>query len=94
MHFCTLSTVLLVVLWLVDPSWAIRTVPTSECAAKCGNVTETRGTDIVCTDADYGTPTGQVFAECITCQLNSTAVDPATGDTDLKWLLCEFLSPA
>ena len=85
MRFLSLSTSFAVMAGLGQ---AIRTVPTSPCADKCGDITNTTSSEIVCKDADYGTPTGQVFAECITCQLGSNATDPSTGDSDLRWLLC------
>lgn len=85
MHLLTLSTSFAV---LAGVGQAIRTVPSSPCAAKCGDITNTTSSEIVCKDADYGTATGQVFAECITCQLGSNATDSSSGDSDLKWLLC------
>lgn len=85
MHFFT--TILPIVALLSQTAQAIRAVKNSPCEAKCGDISNTTASDIVCTDADYGTPTGQIFAECITCQLNSTTLDPETGESDLKWLL-------
>ena len=71
---------------------AIRTVPSSPCASLCGDVTSTTGADILCTDADLQTAKGQVFSNCISCQITSKAIDSKTGDTDLKWVLCRHLS--
>lgn len=68
---------------------ALRTVPSSPCADKCGDITNTTSSEIVCKDIDYNTPAGRAFEECITCQLGSNATDPSTGDSDLKWLLCK-----
>jgi hypothetical protein len=88
MYITALLTSVLLASGLAGRASALRTVASSHCASVCGNTTETTTDDIVCTDADFGTPKGQIFAECLTCQLNSTAIDPGNGDTDLKWLLC------
>ncbi|ELR02471.1 hypothetical protein VC83_07895 [Pseudogymnoascus destructans] len=71
----------------VGQSAAIRTVPSSPCASLCGDVTSTTNSEILCTQADLNTTKGQVFSKCISCQMTSTAMDPKTGDTDLKWVL-------
>ncbi|ELR06006.1 hypothetical protein VC83_06886 [Pseudogymnoascus destructans] len=71
----------------VGQSAAIRTVPSSPCASLCGDVTSTTNSEILCTQADLNTAKGQVFSKCISCQMASTAMDPKTGDTDLKWVL-------
>lgn len=86
MHILSLSTSFVA---LAGISQALRTVPSSPCADRCGDITNTTSSEIVCKDIDYNTPTGRLFEECITCQLGSNATDPSTGDSDLKWLLCE-----
>lgn len=89
MFVLVLSFVLLL-LTFSSPSIALRAVPSGHCAAVCGDVTTTKGTDIVCVDQDYGnTPKGLAFEACISCQMNSTAVDTTTGETDLQWMLCK-----
>ncbi len=87
MRLTFLRTTILVA-GLAEVARSIRTVENFPCVQKCGNVTDTASDDIVCTEADYGTPTGQRFAKCITCQLGSNTTDLKTGDSDLKWLLC------
>lgn len=88
MHLSLLSLCTVV---LIASSNAIRVAPTSPCQSVCGNATITSGNDIVCTDADFAnTPTGRAFQECISCELNSTTFDAASGETDLQWLLCEL----
>jgi len=83
----TLSFICSLVIFTI-PTTAILAVASGKCAGVCGNVTTTQASDIVCTDSDYAnTPTGQAFENCINCEMNSSAVDPYTGDTDLKWLL-------
>ncbi|KFX87823.1 hypothetical protein V490_07995, partial [Pseudogymnoascus sp. VKM F-3557] len=71
----------------VGQSDAIRSVPSSPCASLCGDVTSTTGSDILCKEADLHTAKGQTFSKCISCQMTSKAIDPSTGDTDLKWVL-------
>jgi hypothetical protein len=91
MHFLRIFAGVVVLASSMGGVGAIRTVPSSQCAAICGDTSVTKGSDIVCSDSDYAnTNAGKVFASCITCQMNSTAVDLTTGDTDLKWMLCEY----
>jgi hypothetical protein len=73
------------------PGTAIRAVPSQQCAAACGNVTTTSSNDIVCSDADFqNTPKGQAMQNCLSCQQNSTANDPNTGESDLRWFICSL----
>jgi hypothetical protein len=76
------------------PGTAIRAVPSQQCAAACGDVTQTTSSDIVCSDADFqNTPKGQAMQNCLSCQQNSTANDPNTGESDLRWLMCTYPCP-
>lgn len=83
-----LSSVLLVV--FASSGAALRAVPQQQCAGACGNVSSTTPQDIVCDDDGFATSSaGQAFQECLTCEINSTASDPNTGQSDLQWALCE-----
>lgn len=76
---------------LVLSSQALRAVPFGPCASLCGNTSDTTSDEIVCSDTDYqGTAAGQTAQACISCQLNSTAVDTATNTSDLQWALCRY----
>lgn len=69
---------------------ALQVVPSSPCAAQCKSAEAgTTGDDIVCKDAEYQTvANGTRFQNCVECELSSTHVDAATGDTDVLWGLC------
>jgi len=83
-----LPVLLALSLALIASSNALRVAPNSPCLSVCGDATLTDGSDIVCDDTDFAnTPTGRAFQECISCELNSTAYDTVTGQTDLQWLL-------
>ena len=88
--------VLLFVAIFIYPSWTLEVVPSSSCSSSClddpqnSSSPGTSGFDIVCRDSEYnGTTNGTRFQNCINCQLNSAAVDKATGQTNLGWALCE-----
>lgn len=89
------STVLFFLTAFTWSSVALQSLPNSPCAIQCGNdLGSTTGADIVCNNGDFsGTPAGQTFQSCVTCQLGSTYVDPATKQSDLQWALCEYFTP-
>ncbi|KAF7920004.1 uncharacterized protein EAE98_009238 [Botrytis deweyae] len=66
---------------------ALKALPDSPCASKCGNVLGgTSGeNDIVCQNTDYTSLIGTTYSGCVGCQLTSTFVDPSTNETDLEW---------
>jgi hypothetical protein len=78
---------------LTASACAILVAPSSQCAVQCGNVlTSTSGSDLTCSDSVYASSVvGQTFESCITCELNSTYVDPVTKLSDLQALLCVYL---
>jgi hypothetical protein len=71
---------------------ALLVAPSSRCADRCGNLLSYITTDeISCYDAAYAeTASGQTFAACAACELDSTAADSVAGAnaTDLAALLC------
>lgn len=76
------------------PGAAIRAVPSQQCAPACGDVTQTTSNDIVCSVSDMqNTPKGQALMNCLNCQQNSTANDPNTGESDLRWFICSSSLP-
>src|SRR5450432_906920 len=90
-HFSLSSACVLA--YLAVYATALRAVPGQQCAAACADVTQTKSSDIVCSDADLDkTVAGQAFRNCLSCQQNSTANDPNTGQSDLRWFICEILS--
>lgn len=88
------STSFVLAAFLTSSITALQALTNSPCAAQCGNVLDnTSGQDIACHDSDYSGSSNLVattFKSCVTCQLNSTYVDPQTKETDLQWGLCEF----
>ncbi|KIV94195.1 hypothetical protein PV10_01984 [Exophiala mesophila] len=72
---------------LVRPATALQTVPGSPCQSTCaraGNLQD----NVVCLDADYGeSETGRLYRECVSCQLNSTAIDTGKNETDVEFAL-------
>ncbi|KAK2766663.1 hypothetical protein FQN54_005975 [Arachnomyces sp. PD_36] len=66
---------------------ALQGNPESPCASTCQEPTSnTTASDIVCNDSEYNsTDTGARFSDCVTCQLESTHVDPTSGATDVQW---------
>lgn len=66
-------------------------VPGSKCASVCGDsAAGTLEDDVVCLDAQYGTRPGSFLRDCISCELNSTAVDSTNNITDVQWGLCKY----
>jgi hypothetical protein len=68
-------------------STAFQFVPGSKCEPQCrnGDLVD----DAVCLDAEYkSTPGGRGVQSCVSCLLNSTAVDHTTNVTDVEWGLC------
>ncbi|PBP16600.1 LPXTG-domain-containing protein [Diplocarpon rosae] len=68
---------------------ALQASTSSPCAAQCGNsLDSTTGSDIVCTDGNLtSTSAGLVFQTCLSCQIESSYVDPVTQKSDLYWAI-------
>jgi len=66
---------------------ALQTVHGSPCESVCSNAGSLED-DVVCLDANYQSlAPGRAFEACVSCQLNSTAVDTASNETDVEWAL-------
>jgi hypothetical protein len=93
MHFSTsFATTAFLALLLPNLAVALKAVPSAQCSSVCGNISATTQEEIVCNDFDLSNKDqGKVFQACIKCQMNSTAVDPGTGETDLHWMICKFI---
>jgi len=64
------------------------TVAGSPCEPVCANAGDLVE-DVVCLDADYqNLENGRAFQKCVSCQLNSTAVDTEKNETDVEYGLC------
>lgn len=62
---------------------ALPTVAGSPCESVCVNAGDPVE-DVVCLDADYqNLENGRAFQKCVSCQLNSTAVDTERNETDV-----------
>jgi hypothetical protein len=94
-------SVLLALIYFSISTLALQVTPNSPCASICidnpsadvsdPNTSNTYGSDIVCTDAEYAnTAVGQKFEKCITCLQNSTA--NSTTESDQGWFLCKSSS--
>jgi hypothetical protein len=71
---------------------ALQSVPGSPCEAVCSDA-GTLEDDVVCLDASYQSlASGRGFQKCVACQLNSTAVDTASNETDVEFGLCMYNS--
>jgi hypothetical protein len=83
---------LTVLLFLSTPSSTLRTVPGSPCESVCAsNEFGTVEEDVVCLDEDYtSTKTGEDFQRCVSCGLNSTAVDRANNVSDVEYALFDL----
>ena len=72
---------------------ALFVVPGSNCTAACSSsltAFSTNGSDVVCHDTDYNsTAVGEAFRECISCEIQSPALNTYTVQTDIGWALCE-----
>ena len=62
----------------------------SPCSSSCGNVLDaTTGEDIICDQAEYAEDVGEVFQDCVECQLQSGYQKSTESDT--QWALCTSL---
>ena len=69
---------------------ALQSVPGSPCEPVCANAGQLQD-DVVCLDADYrNLENGRAFQTCVSCQLNSTAVDTDTNATDVEYGLSKI----
>ncbi|KAI1123305.1 hypothetical protein F5Y10DRAFT_252108 [Nemania abortiva] len=74
---------------LVHQVQAVYVAHNSPCAVNCGNVPDTTPDQIVCDDGDYGTTSGKVFNQCVSCESTST-YEIASGnqtESDLQAML-------
>lgn len=85
---------------------SIEVTPNSKCFSVCandisGNVniadpinSWTAGSNVVCEDYELAGPNstvkGRKWKECLTCELNSTAVDLPSRENELYWVLCKW----
>lgn len=73
---------------VLRPASALPTVPGSSCESVCTNAGDLVE-DVVCLDADYqNLENGRAYQKCVSCQLNSTAVDTGKNETDVEFGLC------
>ena len=72
---------------------ALYVVPGSNCTDACSSAFtaySTNGSDIVCHDTDYNSTTiGEAFQTCVSCEIQSPAINPYTVQTDVGWALCK-----
>ena len=65
----------------------------SNCTSLClSSLTaySTNGSDVACHDSDYNTTvSGGTFQECVSCELQSQAVDSQPFQSNLGWAFCE-----
>jgi len=95
----SIFAVLLVTSLAITSTVAIQVSPNSQCASVCQDNADqdksdamqsnTLGSDIVCRDNNYATPTGQKFKTCIECLQQSS--DKSTSESDLQWFLCRYI---
>jgi len=87
------KTTFLVACALAPVASGLRSVANSPCADVCSD--DTAGTledAVTCLDENFGrTTTGANFEKCISCELNSTAVEQGSNETDVEWGLCEHI---
>jgi len=83
----SLAPALVLITSFAAPTIALISSTSSPCAAQCGNnLASTSGSDIACSIADFkSTPAGNVFQNCVSCQIQSTYVNPITRQSDLHW---------
>ena len=90
---CPLIVLLLFLNNIVVTS-AYYVVANSNCTSFCkgGTLEPTASSNNAsCTDLEYNvTYTGVTFRQCVSCELNSDAVDPQTGQTNLGWAFCKY----
>lgn len=98
-----LTTSLLSLLRLV---YSIEVTPNSKCFSLCANdisdssniadgkYSWTIGKNVVCEDdqlaGSKSTVQGRKWKECLNCELASTAVDSASNENELYWVLCKL----
>lgn len=84
-----LLVILLAVVLLHNPVFALRTTSGSPCANVCGTTTNTTADEVSCLDQAYNqSSTGKNFEKCVSCQLDSEFYDANTGQSDVNWGLC------
>lgn len=81
---------------VISRTVALQVTPNSQCASLCiddatqdksdPNVSNTKGSDIICHDTNYATALGQKFQKCVDCLQNSS--DKSETESDLQWYLC------
>lgn len=85
---------------------SIEVTPNSKCFPVCANdissssniadgkYSWTLGNNVVCEDYQLAGPNstveGRKWKECLTCELNSTAVDAPSKENELYWVLCKL----
>lgn len=79
---------------------ALQVTPNSPCAQVCmdspgldvsdPNSSTTTTSDIPCLDAEYSSPKGTKFRDCMSCLQTSTFSQGS--ESDIKWFLCELMS--
>ena len=89
-HLSVLVSLFLLVAFCLPAIEALEVNPESPCLSMCQEPsTNTTADDIECADTGYNsTDTGIKFRDCVSCQLESTHMDPETGATDVEWGLC------
>lgn len=69
---------------------ALQHVAGGQCESACSDASVgTLHQDVVCLDGEFDSTPGSYFKQCVSCQLNSTSVDPATNLSDVDWALCK-----
>jgi hypothetical protein len=72
---------------------SLRTVEGSPCTSLCGDTSNTTSSEMTCLDPLYNTTqTGETFESCVSCLLESDFQNATSGETDVNWGLCMFLS--
>lgn len=87
------AVALLILSFNVGHLSAFYVVPGSNCTDACSSAFTaytTNGSDIVCHDTDYNSTTiGEAFQICVSCEIQSPALNPYTVQTDVGWALCK-----
>lgn len=80
---------------LVPRVSALNFVAGGPCESVCSDdVAGAVSEDVRCLDSEFNVTPASYLKTCVSCQLNSTAVDPVTKATDVEWGLCKhMLSP-
>lgn len=87
-------------------SLEIEVTPNSECSSLCDDNIDntsdpgdklnssTQTKDAVCSDYEFDGPNstvrGRKFKDCMTCELQSTAIDSKSNENEVYWVLCAF----